>query len=191
MIRRTLLAAALAVGCFAATVPAEAAKAPVKLYLNQLSADCNTTQFAITPIAEDADACVFIPRVLVNGQGLASDNEAFTSNKKMKTFRLDASKPVTGTFALFGSSGLKAAEAGAYMKAELTIKIAKKKIGTVTVEGPATPVAPATGSFSLKMPAALNKVLTNSVSVDVNWITCVGLCGVKVSGASFMSIPVR
>lgn len=189
MIRRTLLAA-LAAALLGTALPADAGTA--KLYLNQLSADCGSgVEFAITSSAADEDACVYVPRVLVDGAGVDSTSEAFATGRKQKSFRLDAKKPVTGTFQVFGASALQGIDAAAIVKAEFRVKVAKKVIGTVTVEGPATPTAPASKAFSFKLPAGLNRVTTNSVSVDVTWITCVGLCGVKVSGASFLTIPTR
>lgn len=189
MIRRTLLAA-LAAALLGTALPADAGTA--KLYLNQLSADCSAAaEFAITTSAADEDSCVYVPRVLVDGQGLDSTAEAFATSRKMKSFRLDASKPVTGTFQVFGAGALQGIDAAAYVKAEFRVKVAKKTLGTVVVEGPAAPTAPATKSFSFKLPAGLNRVTTNSVSVDVTWVTCVGLCGVKVSGASFLTVPTR
>ena len=196
MIRR-LAVAALAALCATTAVPADAA-APVKLYLNQQGV-CSTTGpvFTITTFAEDSGSCVFIPREQVNGEGVVSDNESFTSSKKLKTVKLDTSKPLTGTFALFGSSLLNVpavpggGNIAALVAADLTIKVAKKTVGTVHVEGVALPTTPVSQTFSLKLPAALKNVKTNSIQVNVTWITCVGFCGVSVSGTSFMTLPVK
>lgn len=190
MLRR-LAVAALAAVALAAAAPSGSA-APVKLYLNELTDDCSAgSQNAITNSPDDGGACVIIPRLLVDGEGLANTNESYASVKSLKSFKVDVSKPLTGTFALFGSSGLRAAQGPANMAADFTIKIAKKTVGTVRVEGVATPAGPVTKSFSLNLPATLRNVSTNSVQVSVNWITCVGLCGVAVSGASFMDVPKR
>ena len=191
MLRR-LLVATTAVLCVATAMPSHAAPAPAKVYLNELTDDCGAgSQNAITNSPDDGGACVIIPRLLVEGEGLANTNEAYASVKNLKKFRIDASKKLTGTFTLFGSSGLRAAGGPANMTAIFTIKIAKKSVGKVTVSGVATPAAGVSQSFSLPIPAALNKVQSNSVSVSVEWVTCVGLCGVETSGASFMDIPTR
>lgn len=189
MVRR-LVVAALAALCATTAVPANAA-APVKLYLNQVASCGDGAVYVITSAAADSGGCVIIPRAMVNGEGVDNVSEAFATSKKQKTYTLDASKPLTGTFALFGSSGTTLAPAPALVAADFTIKVAKKTIGKVRVEGPALPTAPATSTFSLKLPANLNKVKTNSVQVSVQWVTCVGLCGVAVSGASSLSLPVR
>ena len=190
MLRR-LAVAALAAISLAAAAPSSSA-APVKLYLNELTDDCGAgTQQAITTSPDDGGACVIIPRLQVDGQGLTNTNESYVSVKTLKAFKVDTSKPLTGTFALFGSSGLRAVGGPANMSADFTIKIAKKTVGTVRVEGVATPVAPVTKAFSLALPASLKNVSTNSVQVSVNWVTCVGLCGVEVSGASFLDVPKR
>jgi len=189
MVRR-LVVAALAALCATTAVPAQAA-APVKLYLNQGATCADGAMWVITPIADDSGGCVIIPRTMVNGEGLDNTSEAFATSKKNKTYTIDAKKPLTGTFALFGSSGLTLSNAPAYVAADFTVKVAKKTIGTVRVEGPALPTLPATKTFSLKLPANLNKVKSNSVQVNVQWVTCVGLCGVAVSGTSFLNLPVR
>lgn len=190
MLRRLALASAVALS-FATAVPSNAA-APAKLYLNELTSDCSAgTQNAITNIPEDGGACVIIPRLLVDGQGVPSTNESFASVKQVKAFRVDASKKLTGTFSLFGSSGLRPVNGPANVAADFTIKIAGQKVGVVRVAGVATPVAPVSQAFSLALPKSLNKVTTNKAVVSVEWVTCVGLCGVAVSGASFMTVPTR
>ena len=189
MVRR-LVVAALAAVCASTAVPAEA-KAPVKLYLNQAGSCGSGPAWVITTIPDDSGGCVYVPREQVNGEGLPSENEAFATTKKTKAYTIDGTKALTGTFALFGSSGLTLAEGPAMVAADFTVKVAKKKVGVVHVEGLALPTMPVTQAFSLKLPSGLNRVKTNSVQVQVNWITCVGLCGVAVSGTSFLSLPVR
>lgn len=192
MLRR-LLPLAVVLTAVATTVPAHAA-GTVKAYLNQVSDDCNSASFVITTSADDSGACVIIPREQYQGGGVGNDSESYGTGKSFKMFRIDTSKPLTGTFALFGSNGTKgtaAPDAPALVEAEFTIKIAKKTIGHVTVSGQALPTAPATQTFSLTIPAALKNVRTNQIGVSVEWSTCVGACGVKVSGASFMNIPTR
>lgn len=191
MIRRVVIAT-LAALCAASAVPANAA-APVKLYLNQMSDNCGSTgaQWAITASAADGGPCIVLPRTLVNGEGVDAGSESFTSIKKLKSLRLDASKPVTGSFSLFSSGPLTSPDGVGLVEGVFTIKIARQKIGTVVVKGPATPTTPATATFSFKLPKSLNKVQTNSVSVTHDWVTCVGLCSVKVSGVSFLSVPVK
>src|SRR5687768_107455 len=108
MLRR-LAVAALAAVTVAVAAPSGSA-APVKLYLNELSDDCSAgSQQAITNSPDDGGACVIIPRLLVDGEGLANTNESYIAVKSLKLFKVDTSKPLTGTFALFGSSGLRAA----------------------------------------------------------------------------------
>lgn len=190
MPRRLLLAAAVALSVAATATPSSAGSA--KLYLNELSTACGDgTQNVITASPDDEGACIYVPRAIVDGTGYQTTNEAFVSIKKLKAFRVDSGKKLTGTFALFGGSGLRSLNGGALVTADFTIKIAKKTVGTVRVEGVATPTTLATKSFTLSLPKSLNRVLTNSVSVSVNWITCVGLCGVEVSGASFLTVPTR
>jgi len=190
MLRRLAVAGLVAVS-IAAAAPSGSA-APVKLYLNELSADCSAgSENAITNSPDDGGACVIIPRLLVEGEGLTNTNESYASIKKLKSFKVDSSKKLTGQFALFGSSGLRAAQGPANMTADFTIKIAKKTVGTVRVTGVATPAGPVTQAFSLPLPASLKNVSTNSVQVSVNWVTCVGLCGVAVSGASYLEVPAR
>lgn len=188
MVRR-LVIAALAAACATTVVPAHAG--PVKMYLNQTGNCGDGPVWSITNIPDDSGGCVYIPREQVNGQGVTSTNEAFTTGKKAKTVKLDVSKPLTGSFALFGSSGLTLAEGPAVVAADLVIKVAKQKVGTVHIEGQAVPTKPVTQTFSFKLPASLKNVKTNSIQVSVTWVTCVGLCGVAVSGASFMELPTR
>lgn len=190
MLRRLAVAALVAVSVAAAAPAGNAG--PVKLYLNELTDSCaEGQQNAITNSPDDGGACVVLPRLLVDGQGLSNTNESFVSVKTLKSFKVDTSKKLTGQFALFGSSGLRAAQGPANMAADFTIKIAKKTVGTVRVAGVATPAGPVTQAFSLALPASLKNVSTNNVSVSVNWVTCVGLCGVSVSGTSFMVVPAR
>lgn len=193
MIRRLLAATAAASAvALVATTAAPAHAGSVKAYLNQMNDDCSAgTAFEITLIGEDSGACVIIPRVLVNGEGADNESEAFATGKKFKTYTIDATKPMTGTFALFTSSGLRAANGPGMVAADFTIKMARKTIGTVRVEGPSTPAGPVTKAFSLKIPASLNRVKTNKITVSVQWVTCVGLCGVAVSGASYFTLPTR
>ena len=190
MLRRLALATAVALSV-ATAAPSHAA-APAKLYLNELTEDCGAgVQNAITNSPDDSGACVIIPRVLVDGQGLATTNESFGSVKQVKLFRIDASKKLTGEFALFGSSGLRAANGPANVVADFTVKLGGTKIGVVRVEGLATPTGPVKKSFELTIPKSLNKVRTNKAVVSVEWVTCVGLCGVAVSGASYLTVPTR
>lgn len=190
MLRRLALAAAVALSVSTAA-PSDAA-APAKLYLNELTDACgNGTQNAITNSAEDSGACVIIPRLLVDGQGLSNTNESFASVKQVKTFRIDAKKKLTGEFALFGSSGLRAVPGPANLAADFTIKLGGTKVGVVRVEGLATPAGPVKKTWELTIPASLNRVVTNKAVVSVEWITCVGLCGVAVSGASYLTVPTR
>ncbi|HEV2888954.1 MAG TPA: hypothetical protein VGX28_01115, partial [Frankiaceae bacterium] len=149
MFRRLITAAAVAAVAVTASVPSHAA-APVKLYLNELTDSCQNGRVnAITTSPDDSGGCVVIPRVLVDGEGLDNESEAFVSVKGLKSFRIDSSKKLTGTFALFGSSGNSLAPGAANVSAIFTVKIAKKKIGTVTVSGVATPAGPVAQSFSL------------------------------------------
>lgn len=190
MLRR-LLIASVAATCALTAVPSHAA-APVKLYLNELTDSCAAgTQNAITTSPDDRGNCVIVPRLLVDGAGLANTNESFTTLKSVKTFRVDSKKTLTGTFALTGGTATRGDDGLADVAALFVVKIARKKVGEVLVEGLATPTGPVKKPFSLKIPASLHNVRTNSVNVSVEWITCVGLCGVETKGVSFMQVPVR
>ena len=191
MLRRLAIAAVAAV-CAATAVPAQAA-APVKLYLNQSSENCTAdgASWTITNIPDDGGECIIVPRLQYDNEGLPAEGEGFASTRKLKMYTLDATKPLTGSFSLFGSGPLTSPDGVALVAGDFTIKINRVKIGVVRVEGVASPTAPATKTFSFKLPKSLNKVRTNSFSVTHEWVTCVGLCGVKVSGVSFLSVPVR
>jgi hypothetical protein len=191
-IRTALLGAVLAVA--AGVAPAHAAKS-VALYLAQVSTDCNAPVFVIVPDSAGTTTCVYLPRASYQGTGVDNTAEAFASGRRA-VYRIDASRKLTGTFALFATSGIAPPEDGAGLVAgDLTIKIARKTVGTVHVEGPSAPGQPAVTSFSLTIPASLNKVRTDAVSVTVAWSTCVAPagCGVKLNGPSHSRfvLPVR
>lgn len=192
MIRRLVIAATAALCAAATSLPADAA-APVKVYLNQASEACGSegASWVITTSPSDGGPCIMVPRLQVNGTGYDAGSESFVSVKKMKTVRLDATKPVTGSFSLFSSGPLTSPDGVGLVGGDFVIKIARQKIGTVHVEGVASPTIPATAKFSFKLPKSLHNVKTNSFTVTHTWTDCVGLCAVKVSGVSFMSVPVR
>lgn len=190
MVRR-LLITAVAATCALTAVPSHAA-APVKLYLNELTDSCAAgVQNAITTSPDDAGNCVIVPRLLVDGQGLENTNESFTTVKSVKAFRIDATKPLTGTFALTGGTATRGDDGLAQLKAIFVVKMARKTVGQVVVEGLATPTGPVKKAYSLKLPSSLHNVTTNSVNVSVQWVTCVGLCGVETKGVSFLQVPTR
>lgn len=191
MIRRLVIAMTAAL-CAAAAVPADAA-APVKLYLNQTSDNCNATgaQWAVTASAADGGPCIVLPRLQVDGNGYDAGSESFAGSKKLRSFRIDANKPLTGTFSLFSIDPVTGEDGVGVVAGDFVIKIGRQKVGTVHVEGNVTPATPVRQTFSLKLPRSLHNMTTNSVNVTHTWATCVGLCGVKVSGESFMAVPTR
>jgi hypothetical protein len=191
-IRTALLGAVLAVAAGAA--PAHAAKS-VALYLAQTSTDCNVPVFVIVPDSTGTTTCVYLPREIYQGTGVDNTAESFTAGRRA-SYRIDASRKLTGTFALFATSGVSSPEDGAGLVAgDVTVKIARKTVGTVHVEGPSAPNQPAVTAFSLTIPSSLNRVRTDAISVSVAWFTCVSPvgCGVKLNGPSHSRfvLPVR
>lgn len=133
--------------------------------------------------------------IVVNGQGLGAD-DTYASSKKL-SFKVDTSRPVTGTVyamcqQVIGANTATQRNAG-YVDLTVAFKLDSTKLGSIDVTGPVVPTMTVSKAFSFAIPASLKGKTVKKVMATVTWKTTVGICSISYSdpGQSQIVVPVK
>ena len=191
---RPLLGAVLLL-LLAVAGPARAGRRTVTYWLDAVP-PCGTLTFVLSRFSSPSADCALEPRVAYRGTGLPIPDPPFTldASEIPAGARFDASRPLTGTFyvATPGPNPSMPDLAGP-VGVDYVVAAGKVTIGTVHVEGTATPLAPVRAAFSLRLPRTLDGKRVTALSVTPMWSTCLTPCttGTSVTRHSVLVLPLR